>query len=69
MDKLYKFYIWSINFCGPEIWTLRELDQKYYESFELCLRKRMDKISWTDLVRKEALHRVKGEGNILHKMK
>jgi len=45
---------------GAEIWTLREADQKYLESFEMWCWRRMEKISWADHVRnKEVLLRVK----------
>jgi hypothetical protein len=55
---------------GAEIWTLREVDQKYLESFEMWCCRRLEKISWTDRVRnEEALHRVKGERNIVHTAK
>jgi hypothetical protein len=65
--KLVKCYIWSIALYGAEIWTLRKLDQKYPESFEMWCWRRMEKISWTDRVNNEAiLHRVKEERNILH---
>jgi hypothetical protein len=59
-------YIWSIALYGAETWTIRKLDQKYLESFEMwCWR--MEKICWTDLVNNKAvLHRVKEERNILH---
>jgi hypothetical protein len=33
--KLVKCYIWSIASCGAETWTLRKVDQKYLESFEM----------------------------------
>jgi hypothetical protein len=66
--KLVKCYIWSIALYGAETWTLRKIDQKYLESFEMCWR-RMEKISWTDRVRNEVLHRVKKERNILHTIK
>ena len=37
--KLVKFYIWSTTLCGAVTWTLREVDQKYLESFEMsCWR-------------------------------
>jgi hypothetical protein len=50
-----------------ERWTLRKVDQKYLESFEVWCWRRMEKISWTDRVRnEEILHRVKEERNILH---
>jgi hypothetical protein len=52
---------------GAETWTLRKLDQKYLETFEIWRWRRMKKKSWTDRVNNEAvLHRVKEERNILH---
>ena len=33
--KLVKCYIWSIALYGAEIWTLRAVDQKHLESFEM----------------------------------
>jgi hypothetical protein len=33
--KLIKCYIWSISFYGAENWTLRAVDQKHLESFEM----------------------------------
>jgi len=50
--KLVKCYIWSIVFLGAETWTLQKVCRKNLESFEMCWR-RMEKISWTDLVRNE----------------
>jgi hypothetical protein len=38
---------------GAETWTLRAVDQKHLESFEMWCRRRMEKISWTDHVRNE----------------
>jgi len=49
--KLVKCYVWSITLCGAETWTLRALDQKHQESFEMWCWRRMEKISWTDHVR------------------
>ena len=51
--KLVKCYICSTAFYGAETWTLRAADQKYLESFEMWCWRRMEKISWTDLVRNE----------------
>jgi hypothetical protein len=31
--ELVKCYIWSIAVYGAEIWTLRKVDEKYFESF------------------------------------
>jgi hypothetical protein len=36
---------------GAETWTLRAVDQKHLESFEMWCWRRMEKISWTDHVR------------------
>jgi hypothetical protein len=50
--KLEKCYIssTSIALYGAETWTLRAVDQKHLESFEMCFLRRMEKISWTDHV-------------------
>jgi hypothetical protein len=71
LSRLVKCYIWSTALYGAETWTLRKAaHQKYKESFEMWRRRRMEKISWTDRVRnKEALRRVKGDRNIVHKIK
>ena len=38
--KLMKCYIWSIALYGAETWTVRKVDQKHLESFEIwCLEK------------------------------
>jgi hypothetical protein len=68
--KLVKCYSWSIALYGAETWTLRKLDQKYLESFEMWCWRRMEKIRWTERVNNEAvLHRVKEDRNILHTIK
>jgi len=53
--KLVKCYVWSIAFYGAETWTLRAVDQKHMESFEMWRCRRMEKISWTDHVRNEVV--------------
>jgi hypothetical protein len=54
---------------GAETWTLRKVDQKYLESFEMWCWRRME-ISWTEHVRnEEVLHTVKKDRNILHTIK
>jgi hypothetical protein len=68
--KLVKYYIWSTALYGAETWTLRKVDQKYLESFEMWCWRRMEKISWTDRVRnEEVLHRVSEQRNILHEIR
>jgi hypothetical protein len=67
--KLVKCYIWSTALYGVETWTLRAVDQKHVESFEMWCWRRMEKISWTDHVRnEEVLLRVKEQRNILHEI-
>jgi len=68
--KLVKCYVWSIALYGAETWTLRAVDQKHLESFEMWCWRRMDKIIWTDHVRNEdVLLRVKKQRNILHEIR
>ena len=68
-NKLVKCYIWSIALYGAETWTLRSVDQKHMEHFEIWCWRRMEKISWTDHVRnEEVLLRVKEQRNILHEI-
>jgi hypothetical protein len=49
LNLRYKLEACSIH--GAEMWTLREVDQKYLESFEMLCWRRIEKISWTDRVR------------------
>jgi len=58
--KLVKCNIWSIALYSAETWTLRAVDQEYWESFEMWCWRRMEKIGWTDHVRnEEVLLRIK----------
>jgi hypothetical protein len=55
---------------GAETWTLRAVDQKHLESFEMWCWRRMEKISWTYHVKNvEVLLRVKEQRNILHEIR
>jgi hypothetical protein len=51
--KLANCYIWSLALYGAEKWTLRKVNQKYLESFEMWCWRRIEKISWTHRVRNE----------------
>ena len=44
--KLVRCYVWGIALFGSETWTLRKLEQKYLESFEIRCWRRMEKIKW-----------------------
>jgi hypothetical protein len=68
--KLVKCYVWSIALYGAETWTLRAVDQKYLESFEMWCWRRIGKIIWIDRVRNEdLLLGVKEQRNILHEIR
>jgi len=68
--KLVKCYIWRLALYGAETWTLRAMDQKHLESFEMECWRTMEKISWTDHVKNEdILLRVKEQRNILHEIR
>jgi len=55
---------------GVSQYTLRAVDQKHLERFEMWCWRRMEKISWTDHVRNEdVLLRVKEQRNILHEIR
>ena len=45
-------------------WTLRKIDQKYLENFEMWCWERME-TSWSVRVKNEVMQRVKEERNIL----
>ena len=67
--KLVKCYVWSIALYGAETWTLRAVDQRHLESFEMWCWRMMEKISWTNHVRSEdILLRVKEQRKILHEI-
>jgi hypothetical protein len=67
--KLVKCYIFSVAIYGAETWTLRAVDQKHLEGFEMRCWSRMEKISWTKRVtNKEVLFRVKEQRNILYEI-
>jgi hypothetical protein len=45
-------YITGIALYGTGTWTLREVDKKYVENFQMYCWRKME-ISWTDRVRNE----------------
>ena len=64
-----KCYIWRIALYGFETWTLRAVDQKHLESFEMRCWSRMEQISWTECVRYGEVFHTEHETNILHTTK
>jgi hypothetical protein len=50
-------------------WTLRAVNQKHLESFEMWFWKIMEKVSWAELLRyEEILLEIKEQRNILHEI-
>jgi len=67
--KLLNCYIWCIAVYGAETGTLRSVDRKELESFEIWFWRKIEKISWTEHVRNEdVLLRVKEQRDILHEI-
>ena len=62
-------YIWNIAFYGAETWTIRAVDKKHVESFEMLCWRRIEEIGWTDHVKnEEVLLRIKKQRNILYEI-
>jgi hypothetical protein len=62
-EILMKCYIWSTALYGVKTWTLRKIDQKYFENIEMWRWKRME-TSWSVRVKNGTLQRVKEGRNI-----
>ena len=65
-------YILSVAMNGADTWTLRKIDQKYFQilKFEIWCCRSTEKSSWTIPVRNgEVLSGVKAERNFLHSIK
>jgi hypothetical protein len=58
-EGLTKCYVWSTSMYDPENCTIRKIDQKYFGSFHLWGRKRLEKIISADRVKNEVLRRAK----------
>jgi hypothetical protein len=67
--EVSKCYIWSITLCGAETGDTSESRPEILENFEMWLGRMMEKIGWTDRVKNEVLHKVRGERNIVHTIK
>ena len=48
--KFVSCYVWNIALYGSETWTLRILEHKYLESFEMCCCMGMEKIKRSEKV-------------------
>ena len=58
-----KCLVWSVALYAAEMWTLVQTDRRRLEACEMCIWRRMEKISWLDKVtNNEVLRRVNKEG-------
>ena len=44
---------WNMSLYGSETWTLRKLERKNLESFQMLYWRRMEKIKWSEKVTNE----------------
>jgi len=65
-EETVKCYIWSKALYVAETWILRNVYQKYFESFEMWWWTRKEKIIWMYRVQNAVLRRVKEEINPLN---
>lgn len=64
--RFIKSYIWSIALYGGETWTMTQRDRQRLEAFEMWCWRRMEGISWTEMVSNErVLERVKEKRSIM----
>jgi len=65
-NKIMKCLVWSVVLYAAETWMLMQTDKRL-EAFEMCIRRRMLKISWLDKVtNEEVLRRVNKDKQILN---
>jgi hypothetical protein len=70
--KLVRCNVWSIALYGSETWTLRKLERKYLESFEMGCWRTMERRKWSKKVTNEQVLERRAEkrtllNNILHR--
>jgi len=67
--RIVKCLVWSVATYAAETWTLREVDRKKIEAFEMWIWRRMEKISWRDkITNDDALKRVNEERSLLNEI-
>src|SRR6218665_3059928 len=63
--RMVKTLICSVTLYCVETWTLRKEALTRLEAFELCVKRRMEKISWTEHISNEVLKLVEEERSLL----
>ena len=51
--RIMKCLVWSVALYAAETRALTQTDRRRLEAFEMCLWRRMEKISWLDKVTNE----------------
>ena len=64
--RLVRCCVWSIALYGSVIWTLRKLECKHLEDFEMWYWRRMEKKKWSDRVTKNVLERIGERRTVLN---
>ena len=55
-----KCFVWSVVLYGAEIWTLRRNEQKQLDVFEMWVWRSMERVKWTDKIKKSVCARKSG---------
>ena len=63
--RLVKCFVWSVALYGAETWTLRRNEQKQLEAFEMSIWRRMERVTWTDIIKSAVVLERVGEGRIM----
>ena len=64
--KIVKTLVWTTLLYGSETWTLKKEDVRKLEALEMWLWRRMEKISWKDMItNEEVLRRVGVERDLM----
>ena len=64
--RLVRCYVLSVLFYGMETWTLKKIDTKRIEAFEMWIYRRMLRISWAERVTNvEVLRRMQKEKELV----
>ena len=65
MKRLVKCFVWSVALNSAETRTLRRNEQKRLEAFAMWIWRRMERLKWTDKVKKAVVLERVGEGRTM----
>ena len=69
---MVRCYVWSTALYGSETWPQTKLEQKYFKSFEMWCRRKIEEMKWSEKITNEQILERKTEkrtflNNILHR--